>query len=124
MIQIPGKKQSCLAISLVFVLAVSGAFIFSVFENPLDFEPDGNKPYSNGIITPVDNVIDWLAENTSIITKVNKHSSSLLRNGLLRVLKSVGLHSDADYITVFSLRTAKINHFLFSKKTILLKLRI
>jgi hypothetical protein len=127
MVRNPGKKQSCLVIALILVLAISGIFAFSLSENLLNIESaklDGNKPFSNGIITPVDFNIDWLAGEAGTITKANKVSSSPLRSGALRVLTSVGLRCGDEYITVFSLRAAITNQLINSYSPIQLKLRI
>jgi len=105
----------------ILVIAIFGAFAFSITETSNTIELDGNKPYSNGIFSPVNHTIDWLTEDTYTVGRAGKTSSSAIQNGLLM---PVEIHSNGERFIFFSAHTAKSDYSCNNKNTIRLKLRI
>jgi hypothetical protein len=114
------KKRLYTIVVSILVITICGTFAFSMTEIPDISGLAGNKPYSNGIFSPVGHTVDWLAEDTPTVGRANKTSSSAMRNWLT----PDQIHNTAEYIFAFSVHTAKSDYFYNNKNTIQLKLRI
>lgn len=121
MFQSTEKKRFYQIVVSILVIAILGTFAFSITETADTIGLAGNKPYSNGIFSPVNHTIDWLAEDTHTVSRAGKTSSSSVQNGLLM---PVEIHSNGEHFIFFSAHTVKSNYSCIDKKTIQLKLRI
>jgi hypothetical protein len=122
MVLFSGKQWPRLILAVYLTIAIMGVFTFMVVE-PLSVDVFGDGPVSDGLIMPIDHTIDCLAENVSIISKAGG-SSSLLRNGHLRILTPFGIkNTGAAFAQSSSDIIEKIN-YPGIKNSILLKLRI
>jgi hypothetical protein len=123
MIQTLRKKQFYPFMAALLVFAVFGSLVFSKAEVPNNFEMGGKKPYSKGVFTPFDHTIYWLAEETSVVSKAKKNSSSLW-NGSPRVLMPVDIQSTAECLTILSIYITSHIYFPNINNAIPLKLRV
>jgi len=115
-----GKKRLYPIVVLILVITICGTIAFSMTETSNTPGLAGNKPCSNGIFSPVDHTVDWLAEDTLAAGRVNKTSSSAVRNELTHDQ----IHNTAENLFVFSVYTIKSDCSYNNKNTIQLKLRI
>jgi len=107
----------------LLVFAIFGLLIFSKAEINNNFET-GRKPYSKGVFIPFDHSIYWLAEETSILSKAKKHSSSAMWNGALCVLIPIDVQSTTKSLTMLSIFITNNNYFSNINNAIPLRLRI
>jgi len=120
MFEAAGKKRLYPIVVLLLVITICGTFAFSITETCNTSGATGNKPYSNGIFSPVDHTVDWLAEDTPASGRANKASSYAMRNWLTHN----HIHNTAEYLFAFPVHTIKSDCFYNNKNTIQLKLRI
>ena len=118
------EKQPYPIFAAILVLVVLGTFVFPGVEISRDIEMSGNRPYSNGVVVPLDHTVDWLAENTITVNRTKRVSSFSLRSNVPRVVLLYKIHSAVEYSLFSSVHTVNPNYFLNSKNTIPLKLRI
>ena len=118
--------QKCVKIvpMAYLILAIIGSFAFSTSEF---FRIDasckdilGSKSYFSSIT----HAVDWLAEDTPIISKAYKTSNSPLRHGLLRYFTLTGITGIAIFPVIPNFKINKNDSFPVIKKLIPLKLRI
>jgi hypothetical protein len=123
MIQALRKAQFYPLVAALLVFTVFGSLVFSKSETQRNFEVERKKPYTRGAFVPFDHTIYWLAEETCVVTKAKKNSSSLW-NGASRVLMPVEVQNAAECLSIFSLYIT--NHIYFSNinNAIPLRLRI
>ena len=124
MIQLPGRKQPRPIIAAILALVILGTLVLLSAEFFYGVEMGRNKPYSSGILAPVNHTIDWLAENAVSVNRAKKVSASTLRSGVLRALMLFKVHSATEYLTLFPVHTANSDSFPHIKNAIPLKLRI
>jgi hypothetical protein len=111
-----------MAALLVFV--IFGSVVFSRAEAPNNSEIRGRKPYSTGVFIPFAHSVFWLAEETSIVSKAKKNSSSVLWNGALRALMPADVQSAANGLIIISAYITSHIYFSNINEAIPLKLRI
>jgi len=104
----------------LLVLAVIGSLIFLKTEMPNAFGMVGRKPYSKSAFTPFGSTVYWLAEETGILSKARKNSSSAMWNGAAQIQMPVEALGAAGSLIIF---LANQIHFFISN-AIPLKLRI
>ena len=117
------RKLPCF-ITLYLVIAVTGAFTFSAAEALHVYEDKGKLTDFSGFLTSVNHNIDCVAENTVTISRVNRHSSSSLRNGYLLTFALSDTQNTGTYLAGSSLNTANEYSVPIPKNTIQIKLRI
>jgi hypothetical protein len=118
------SKWPCFILALYLVIALTGAFTLSAAETIRYFEIKNNLPDSSGFLTTVTHTADCLAENTVIINRAGRCSSSTLCNGWQRIFLPSGIQSTGTYLTCISLQTADEYLVTIPKNIIPLKLRI
>jgi hypothetical protein len=109
------------AVAAFLVFAVMSAFTLSTAETLRFNEAEGSCS-DPGSFSALTDSIDWIAEDTTSMSKA-KNSSFSLRSGVLRMLVPAGTQSTAEYISETSPQADK-NCFPTSKNAILVKLRI
>jgi hypothetical protein len=119
-----GRKCLKFAFLAYLMLVVTGFFAFS--NNDAfwlsNYNPDSLESVS--FISSITYTADCLAENTAITNKINGNTSSLLRNGLLRIFLFMGIYIAAVYRTQFFYNAIKNDENFTIKNDIILKLRI
>jgi hypothetical protein len=124
MVLFSGKKWPRRILAVYLILVIMGTFIFSMAEN-LDFSGMNiNQTVSGGFFASIEYTIDWLIEDTTIISKANGYPSSPLRNGTLRIFMFLGIHTAGIFLSQLLLKKIKIDNISILKNTIPLKLRI
>jgi hypothetical protein len=107
-------------VAAFLVFAVMSAFTLSTAETLRFNEAEGSR--SEGSFLALTDSIDWLAEDTTSLSKAGI-SSFGPRCGALRMLIPAGIQSTAEYVSGNSPQVDK-NYFPTSKNAILIKLRI
>ncbi|MDR2176680.1 MAG: hypothetical protein LBP20_01395 [Treponema sp.] len=123
MVLLFGKKWPCYILAAHLTLAMMGTFTFSIVEN-LDTFSLMNKAASGGFFTLQDCSIDWLIEDTAVISRASEYSSFSLRGGIVRVLMALGIQSAGAFLVQSAVRTTGRAQYPNIKNTILVKLRI
>jgi hypothetical protein len=101
-----------------------GTFTFATAETFRFDKPPEEALMSERVFTELDYTIDWLLEETTIISSVNNHASSI-GPGSLRMLALLGAQSFWLSSALLSLlQIIQKKSYLAIKNTILLKLRI
>jgi hypothetical protein len=118
------KERHCFSIALYLIIAVMGAYTFSVSENFHFFENNGKLASSAVFSHPVGHAVDCLAEEQISITKAGRHSSFLFRSGCPHENLLVGIQNPWAYNAGSLLQTTDKYHVPVPKNFILLKLRI
>jgi hypothetical protein len=118
-----GMKWSGHILAVYLIPAVMGSFIFSAVESLDLFEHTVCQTISDGFYTPIDRAIDWLIDNTAMISGADEYSSSL-RCKIPRVLMPACLRNTGVFPLQSLPQTIKQIQCSNIKDTILLKLRI
>jgi hypothetical protein len=113
------KKYFHPLMAALLVFAVIGSLIFFRVEMPNKSEMVGRKPYSKSAFAPFDNTVYWLAEETGILSKVKKNSSSTMWNGAPRVQMPVEALSVAGSLIIFL-----TNHIYFQNISYAIPLKL
>jgi hypothetical protein len=108
-------------VAAFLAFAVMSAFTLSTAETLRFNEAEGSCSDPGSFLALTDS-IDWLAEETTSMSKAG-NSSHTPRTGALRMLMPAGMQSTAGYFAETSPQTDK-NCFPTSKNAILVKLRI
>ena len=119
-----GKKMPNIILPAYVILAILGSFIFSTGQAFLYQESDKDILDSNIYFSSIDHSVDWLAEDTSTVSKVHRKSNSLLRICLLRVFTLTGIIGIAMLPVKSNFKINKSNNFLTVNCLVPLKLRI
>ena len=119
-----GDKRLKSVLLVYLMLAIIGSFAFSICQD-FSFETANKDTLGSGNnISSVTHAIDWLAEDTLIVSKAHKFSNSTVRNGLLRIFTLAGIITIAMIPAQSNLRKYKNNNFPEIKNLVPLKLRI
>jgi hypothetical protein len=110
-------------LAVYLIPAIMGTFIFSAAENLDLFEDRVCETVSGGFFSPPDHAIDWLIEDTAVISGAGDYSSSP-RGRVPRVLMPARPQSTGLFPFQSLPRTIKQTPCSTVKDTILLKLRI
>ena len=124
MIQSLRKTQLYPLMAALLVFVIFGSVVFSKTEAPNTSEIRGRKPYSTGVFIPFAHSVLWLAEETSIVSKAKKNSSSVMWNGAPRALMPVDAQSAAGNLVILSAFITSHIYFSNINEAIPLKLRI
>ena len=118
------KKYARIVPLVYLILAVTGSFAFSTGEafrfNEINKDILGSKIYFSSIV----HTVDWLAEDTPIISKAYKYSNSPLRSGLLRFSAFTGITGLAIYPVKSNFKINKNDIFPAIRNLVPLKLLI
>ena len=106
------------------VLSIIGSFVFSIGQD-FSYETT-NKDILGSVnnISSISHTIDWLAEDTPVISKAHKFSNTTVRDGLLRLFVPAGIINIAMFSAQSNVKTYKNNNFPKIKNLVPLKLRI
>ena len=107
-----------LALAIISSFAFSTGQDFSYQKTKKDILGSGNN------ISSIAHTIDWLAEDTPIISKAYKYSNAPLRNGLFRVFTLAGIIGIAMFLTKSNFIVNKNDNFRIIKNLVPLKLLI
>ena len=107
-----------LALAIISSFAFSTGQDFSYQKTKKDILGSGNN------ISSIAHTIDWLAEDTPIISKARNFSNTTLRNGLLRIFILPGIIGMALFLAKSNLKIIKNGTVLVIKNLVPLKLRI
>ena len=115
------RRQSCF-ITLYLVIAVTGAFAFSVAEPFQNFKT--KDTFSGGFLSSVNHAADCIAETTVTINRADRRSSAPLCGGWQRIFLPSGMRNTGIYLTGVSIQTADEYLVPIQKNAVLIKLRI
>jgi len=105
----------------LLVFAVIGSLIFFRVEMPNTYEMVGRNPYSKSAFASFGNNVYWLAEETGILSKARKNSSSAIWNLLPQIQIPVEALCAIGSVIIL---LANHNNFYNIDNAISLKLRI
>ncbi|MDR2178318.1 MAG: hypothetical protein LBP20_09820 [Treponema sp.] len=117
------KKWLCHILVAGLVPAVMGMFAFSIAENFDLFYFAQNPAVPDGVFSSLEHDIDWLIEDTVIISGVNGRSRSSPHGGSVRIFMPPGIQSAGTFLVQPPLAAGQKQYFNI-KPAILLKLRI
>ena len=119
-----GDKWHKSVLLVYLILAIMGSFAFST-DMSFSYEITSNDFLGSSCnISSISHAIDWLAEDTPIISKAHKYSNAPLRNGLFRVFTFAGIIGIAMFLTKSNFIVNKNDNFRIIKNLVPLKLRI
>ena len=118
------NRRNSLILSGYLIFATMGTFTFATAETFRFDESPEEALMSERVFTELDYTIDWLLEETTIISSVNNLASPI-GHGSLRMLALLGVQSFLLSSALLSLlQIIQKKSYLAIKNTILLKLRI
>ncbi|MDR2136133.1 MAG: hypothetical protein LBO76_05915 [Treponema sp.] len=100
-----------------------GTFAFSMADNLDFFDFLANRVVSGGALSSADHAVDWLIEDTPVISGAAERAPSPLRSGTLRMLMPPGIQNAGAFLAQPPL-TSRHAQYSNIKPAILLKLRI
>ena len=116
------RLRFILAVSLIF--ATMGIFTFMAVEPLRDVDFLDDSQVSGGFFTLIDYTLDCLAASVTIMNKGREYSFSALLNGHKYVYVLMPFENTGAVLTQSLLKEIESVHYLNTKNTILLKLRI
>ena len=119
-----GGKWLKSVLMVYLVLAIIGSFAFSAGQTFSYVKSDKDVLSSNIYFSSINHVVDWLAEDTPIVSKAQRNSNSPLRICLLRIFTITGIISIAMLFAKSNVKINKNNNFLTVNYLVPLKLRI
>ena len=124
MIHRKNKKLPCLILLLYLMLSIEGSMVFSANEAFGFADSDTGKQAAAGFFLSIAHTVDWLAEDSATIGKAKGHSTSVLRNVLLRVFISLSVYFAVVCFARLYVLQIKNDNTQIYKNNILFKLRI
>ncbi|MCL1927360.1 MAG: hypothetical protein FWG07_01015 [Treponema sp.] len=119
-----GNKRLKSVLLVYLILAITGSFAFSTGQS-FSYEKINNDILGSGRnISSITHIIDWLAEDTPVISKAHKYSNTPLRSGLLRIFTLTGTIGIAMFLVKSNFSMIKNTTFLTVNYLVPLKLRI
>lgn len=111
-------------VAACMVIAITGTFTFTVADT-LQFDGRGEvRPGPDNLFTSIDYSIDWLAAESSQMSRAKGHSSFLTRSGAVRVCWLPVAPNARTAAAPSPVRAAGKLQYPTGKNAILLKLRI